>query len=271
MANDNRPIGIFDSGVGGLTVAKQIIATMPNEQIIYFGDSLRMPYGERDADDLEQLSRRIINFLMSKNIKALVVACGSISSKIFDRVRLQVPQGFPVFEMVTPAITATLAATKNQKIGVLATAGTINSGTHERLIKQALPNAEVTAVAAPLFAPLVEEGWVDNDVADMTAKIYLKPFSNIGIDTLLLACTHFPLMNTAIAKALPKGITIIDPAVQLANDICCQIKERAADCRPYDVANEFYVTAKREKFDQIAHLVLNQFINSQFVILGDER
>ncbi|MCL2576080.1 MAG: glutamate racemase [Defluviitaleaceae bacterium] len=265
---DNRHIGIFDSGIGGLTVAKQIMSSMPSEQIIYFGDTLRMPYGERDADDLEQLSRRIIAFLMTKNIKALVVACGSISSKIFDRVQKQIPQNFPIFEMVSPAITATLAATKNQKIGVLATAGTVASQTHERLIKQTLPNAQVTAIAAPLFAPLIEESWTENAVADMTAQIYLEPLTNTDIDTLLLACTHFPLMHNAIAKAIPKNITIIDPAIQLANDISSQIEKRTVKHRP---CNEYYTTAKQAKFDKLAQMVLGYPISSKFVVLDEVR
>jgi len=260
---DNRPIGIFDSGVGGLTVAKQIMAALPHEGLVYFGDSLRMPYGERDADDLEGLARRIITFLMGQNIKALVVACGSISAKIMGRVQDMVPAGFPIFDMVTPAIDATLAATKSGHIGVLATAGTIASGTHERCFKAKLPHAQVVAVAAPLFAPLVEEGWVNNEVARLTAKIYLEPFADSGIDTLLLACTHFPLMHDAIAAALPPGVAIVDPAVQLAAGISAKITG-AAIGRPQ---HQFYVTAKQQKFDQIAQIALGMPVKSSFVVL----
>ena len=258
---DDRPIGVFDSGVGGLTVAKEIIQALPNESIVYFGDSLRMPYGERDADDLEQLSRRIITFLMSKNIKALVVACGSISAKIFERVKRQVPPDFPIFEMVSPAISAALDATKNGKIGVLATAGTVASGTHEKLLKNVLPNAEITAVAAPLFAPLIEEGWVDNEVARLTAQIYLKPFENSGIDTLLLACTHFPLMHGAIAAALPTNVKIIDPSKRLAADARKVLYFDDNATPPPE--HQFFVTAKKEKFDKIAEMVLGFGVDSQ--------
>ncbi|MCL2350040.1 MAG: glutamate racemase [Defluviitaleaceae bacterium] len=258
MMSDNRPIGIFDSGVGGLTVAKQVMAQLPNEQIIYFGDCLRVPYGEKSSEELAGFSRDIINFLLSKDAKAIIVACGTISSRIFDLVKTFAPNGIPIFGMLEPGVRAALDATRSGNIGIIATEGSINSRGFENAIVRANPNANVTGVACPLFPHLVEEGWFDNAVADMTAQIYMEDFGSKNIDTLLLGCTHYPLLSSSIAKALPAHVVLVDPAAQLVKELAQTISH--AENR--SSSHEYYVSGKKDRFDKVAKAILGHGISS---------
>jgi len=262
----NKPIGIFDSGVGGLTVARQIMDALPQEHLIYFGDSLRAPYGDRAPEQLAQFSRQIIDFLMDKDIKALVVACGTISARIFGTVEQMTD--IPVLGMVVPGVTAALAATKTGRIGVMATAGTVASGAHRTAILTQRPDAQVMSVACPLFVPLTEEGWSDNTVADMTAQIYLADMAANRIDTAILGCTHYPLLINSIKKALPSDVTIVDPAVVLAQDLKKTLGDagltRVDDTLP---VHQFYISGNKEKFDKISALALKVSCDAQVVKL----
>lgn len=263
---NSRPIGIFDSGVGGLTVARQIFEALPNEEIVYLGDSLRAPYGDRPPDVLAAFSREIIDFLLKHSIKALVVACGTISAKIFDQVQQMCD--LPVQGMVPPGVKAALAATKTGRIGVVATAGTVASQAHKAAIHALRPDASVVAVACPLFVPLAEEGWLDNPVAEMTAQIYMSAFKNSGIDTLLLGCTHYPLLISSIKKALPGDVAIIDPAATLAQNLKKTLESngllKTDQAAP---SHRFYITAGKEKFDKISRLALGRKFEASVVKL----
>jgi len=250
---DNRPIGIFDSGVGGLTVVKQILQLLPNEGVVYLGDCARAPYGDRDNQTLAAFSRQIVDFLLTHDIKALVVACGTISARIFDQVQAMVD--IPIVGMVDPAVRAAVNATKNGKIGVIATAGTINSNAHKNAITALHPEMQVTGVACPLFVPLTEEGWCDGEIADLTAKAYLTGFDGCDIDTLLLGCTHYPLLTASIAKALPQNVGIIDPAVGLARDVQTLLDSGGLQGTS-PAPPRFFVTGMKDKFDKIAQITL---------------
>jgi len=267
-----KPIGIFDSGVGGLTVAREIMAVLPERPIVYYGDCLRVPYGERTPEDLTGIARGIIDFLLGKDIGALVVACGTISSSIFDTVKGFVPLGMPVMGMVEPGVRGVLEVTKNNRIGIIATEGSVRAKGFESAILQARPKASVTAVTCPLFAYIVEEGWVDNAVSDEASRIYMEPFRDTGIDTLLLGCTHYPLLAGSIGRALPEGVQLVDPAVYLAKELARELgieQGRPVRARahlssvPTTVAgHKFYVSARQEKFDRMAKMVLGIDVKS---------
>jgi len=261
---DNRPIGVFDSGVGGLTVVKQILRLLPNESVVYLGDCARAPYGDRDNQTLAEFSRQIVDFLLTHDIKTLVVACGTISARIFDRVQAMVD--IPIVGMVSPAVRGAVNATKNGKIGVIATAGTIDSNAHKAAITALHPTMQVTGVVCPLFVPLVEEGWCKGQIADLTAKAYLEKFDGYDIDTLLLGCTHYPLLIDSIAKALPRNVSIIDPAVDLVQDL--QVVLDSNNIRGTSPASpRFFVTGMRDKFDRIAQIALGGSYGSEVVVL----
>ena len=207
---DNRPIGIFDSGVGGLTVVKEIVKCLPNENIVYFGDTARVPYGDKSKDVVTKYSKQIVRFLMTKNVKAIIAACNTVSSNSMEELRKEFD--IPFVGVVEPGVKSVLETTKNKKVGIIGTEATVRSGMYSRLIHQADSSIEVFSKPCPLFVPLAEEGWYENDVAKMTASIYLDELICCGIDTLLLGCTHYPLLKQCIGETIGDEIKIVDPA-----------------------------------------------------------
>ena len=195
---DNRPIGIFDSGVGGLTVVKQIIKALPNEDIIYFGDTARVPYGSKTKETVTNFSAQIIRFLLSKNVKTIIIACNTVSSNSYDELIKMFD--LPIIEVVTPGVEACLNATKNKIVGIIGTEATVKSGAYEKKIRQKDNNIKVYSKACPLFVPLAEEGWTDNDISRQTAEIYLRDLTEKNIDSIILGCTHYPLLKKSSAK-----------------------------------------------------------------------
>jgi len=212
-----KAIGIFDSGIGGLTVLKEIVRKLPDENIIYLGDTARVPYGIRSAETVTRYSFENTNFLLSQEIKMLVVACNTATAVSLEAVKKEFP--LPVIGVLEPGARAAVAATKTRKIGIIGTEATINSGAYERAIKRLAPDIEVTSIACPLFVSLAEEGWTDNDVAKLVAEKYLAPFRKSGIDMLVLGCTHYPLLKAVISKAIGTGITLIDSATETAKEV----------------------------------------------------
>lgn len=211
---DNRPIGVFDSGVGGLTVVKEIMKQLPAEDIVYFGDTARVPYGTRSRDTVIKFTLQSVRFLMSQGIKAVVLACNTASA-----ISLEVAQqqfDVPILGVVEGGAIAAVHATKNKRIGVIGTEGTINSGAYERTIKLLDDSIETFARPCPLFVPLVEEGLQDSEIAYMAAREYLSFFEGTGIDTLLMGCTHYPLMVNTIRRAVGAGVKLINPAEKTA-------------------------------------------------------
>ena len=214
---DNRPIGIFDSGVGGLTVVKEIVKCLPNENIVYFGDTARVPYGDKSKDVVTKYSKQIVRFLMTKNVKAIIAACNTVSSNSMEELRKEFD--IPFVGVVEPGVKSVLETTKNKKVGIIGTEATVRSGMYSRLIHQADSSIEVFSKPCPLFVPLAEEGWYENDVAKMTASIYLDELICCGIDTLLLGCTHYPLLKQCIGETIGDEIKIVDPAKNTAFSI----------------------------------------------------
>jgi glutamate racemase len=214
--SSSAPIGVFDSGIGGLTVVREMIAQLPNESIIYFGDTARVPYGPKSPDTVLRYSREITSYLLAEGVKALVVACNTATAHALPALREEFT--IPIIGVIEPGARAAAASTKTNRIGVIGTAGTIKSRAYEKEIKKLLPNANVTAQACALFAPLVEEGWLDSEVTRAVARNYLAPIVSAEVDTLVLGCTHYPLMKTVIGNVVGRAVRLIDSAYETARE-----------------------------------------------------
>ena len=232
MSTPASPIGIFDSGLGGLTVVREVIRQLPHERIIYFGDTARVPYGPKSPDTVRRYSHEISAYLKSQDVKAIVVACNTATAHALPM--LQSELSFPVIGVVEPGARAAVAVSKRQELGVIGTAGTIGSGAYERAIRAIAPHAHVVARACPLFVPLVEEGWIDTDATRLIAREYLTPMKDAGVDTLVLGCTHYPLLKPLIAEVLGPSVALIDSAQETAAEAARGLGERGllAETRP---------------------------------------
>ena len=214
---DPRPIGVFDSGIGGLTVAHEIMRRLPHESLIYFGDTARVPYGNKSPDTVRRYSREILDLMLDRGVKLVVVACNTASAHALDDLRSD--RRVPVIGVVEPGARAAVQATHTGAIGVIGTAGTIRSGAYERAIHALNPAARVTQQACPLFVPLVEEGWLNRPATRLIAHEYLDALGKDGIDTLVLGCTHYPLLKPLLTEIVGKGIRLIDSAEATAQAV----------------------------------------------------
>lgn len=250
-----KAIGIFDSGIGGLTVLKEIAARLPNENTIYLGDTARVPYGIRSPETVTRYSFENTRFLLSQEIKVLVVACNTASAVSLDAVKNAFP--LPVIGVIEPGARAAVRATRSGRIGVIGTEATIASMAYERAIKNIDPRTHVYSLACPLFVPLVEEGWIDNDVAEVVATKYLAGLQGQGIDTLVLGCTHYPLLKTVINNVMGPGIMLIDSATETAKDVE-GLLDKLGMRRPgrEGVVRRYFVTDTPHRFERIGKLFL---------------
>ena len=217
MSSAASPIGIFDSGIGGLTVVREVLQQLPHERVIYFGDTARVPYGPKSPDTVRRYSREIVEYLTSQDVKAIVVACNTATAHALPQ--LQRESSIPVIGVVEPGARAAVKATRGGHIGVIGTVGTIKSGAYERAIRALDPNVMITARACPLFVPLVEEGWTDHDATRLIAREYLQPLLAAKIDTLVLGCTHYPLLKPLLHDVLGPEVCLIDSAEETAAEI----------------------------------------------------
>ncbi len=212
----SAPIGVFDSGLGGLTVAHAIMRQLPAESLVYFGDTARVPYGPKSPDTVRRYSHEIAAYLMEQGVKAIVVACNTATAHALPMLREAL--SVPVIGVVEPGARAAVRASKSGNIGVIATAGTIRSEAYVRAIQAESAEARVTARACPLFVPLVEEGWTDHEATRSIAREYLTPFMHDEVDTLVLGCTHYPLLKPLIAEVVGPKVRLIDSAEETALD-----------------------------------------------------
>jgi glutamate racemase len=210
------PIGVFDSGLGGLTVAHAIMRQLPSESLIYFGDTARVPYGPKSPDTVRRYSREISAFLLEQGVKAIVVACNTATAHALPTLRAELD--VPVIGVVEPGARAAVRATRTGHIGVIGTAGTIRSEAYVRALRAENPDARVTALACPLFVPIVEEGWTNHEATHLIAEEYLAPFVKDPIDTLVLGCTHYPLLKSVIGEVIGRSVRLIDSAEETALD-----------------------------------------------------
>jgi len=223
-AGKNSPIGVFDSGVGGLTVVKELMEQLPNERIIYYGDTARVPYGNKSRETVIRYSREITDFLVGQNVKAIVVACNTASALALDELNKNAD--VPIIGVVKPGARAAADVSKKGKIGVIATRATVNSGIYEAYLKGKKPDIEVFAKACPLFVPLVEEGLTDNPITDSIIHMYLDELLEKGIDSLVLGCTHYPLLKDSIARAVGENVTLVNPAYETARSFKALLEEK---------------------------------------------
>ncbi len=212
----DRPIGVFDSGLGGLTVFKALSRRLPRENLVYFGDTAHVPYGSKSAEEVERCSLAAARFLITKRIKALVVACNTSSALALRRLRRELP--VPVIGVIEPGARAAAAESRGRKIGVIGTEATVLSGAYPRAIRKAFPGARIKTAACPLFVPLVEEGWWSGPVALGVARRYLAPLKRYGVDTLILGCTHYPLLKGVIGRVMGRGVRLVDSAQEVSRE-----------------------------------------------------
>lgn len=226
MSNE-APIGVFDSGMGGLTVVREMMRQLPNESIIYFGDTARVPYGPKSPDTVLRYSREITSYLRDQGVKALVVACNTATAHALPALREEFD--LPIVGVIEPGARAVAGATRTRKVGVIGTAGTIKSRAYEKEIRKLLPDARITAQACALFVPLVEEGWVDTEPTRAIARNYLAPLVSAEVDTVVLGCTHYPLMKTVIGNAVGRQVRLIDSAEETARQIAQVLRENGLE------------------------------------------
>lgn len=221
---DTRSIGVFDSGLGGLTAVKQIMKELPNENIVYFGDTGRVPYGTRSKETIIKYSKNDVNFLLEKDVKMIVIACGTVSSTALDVLKKE--YSVPIIGVVEATSMAAINSTQNKKIGIIGTPGTIKSGSYEKFIKAQNSEIETFSAACPLFVPLVENGHFETEVAKLVVKEYLAEIKENGVDTLILGCTHYPLLSKTIGEFMGDGVTLINAGSEVAKELKAELSSQ---------------------------------------------
>ena len=261
------PIGMFDSGVGGLTVLKEVMQKLPEDIFIYFGDTARCPYGGRSHETITRYSIESSIFLIEQGIEFLIIACNTASSIALDR--LQKTFSIPIIGMIEPAVKKAAAVTKNKRIGVIGTRGTIGSGIYQKELAKELEGAQVFALACPLFVPLIEEQYDKPHIVKQVIKEYLAPLKEQKIDTLVLGCTHYPILQTLIEEEMQEGtnapVTVINPAVALAETLIELKNEKLVSCNKGNpianqkiTAHQFYVSDDPKRFQEIGERFLGR-------------
>ncbi len=253
----NKPIGIFDSGLGGLTVVKELKKQLPNEQLIYFGDTARIPYGTKSKELIQQFAMEDARFLMQFNIKLLIVACNTASSLAIDTLREHF--SLPIVGVVRPGAHAATVQTKNNKIGIIGTPSTINSDAYADEIKLRMDTADVYSQACPLLVPLVEEGWLDGDITRLTLEEYLNTLIKRDVDTLILGCTHYPLLKKSIEKITQGRMNLIDSGLETAKTVKeILIKENLLNLDNQEFKDQYFVSDNPLKFQKIGSMFLGE-------------
>lgn len=256
---DNRPIGVFDSGLGGLTGVRELRRLLPGEDIIYFGDTGRVPYGPRGKDTIIQYTRQDISFLLSKNVKYIMAACGTVSSTYPPDEAKQLP--VPFCGVVGATARAATYATQSRRVGVMGTPATIRSGSYETLLRQLIPGVEITKQACPMLVPLVENGYIQdgNPVAMLLLEEYLAPMQKAQVDTLILGCTHYPLLKSMISKIMGPGVALIDPGKVTAEALKRDLSEKGLLAKRTEGHAQYYVSDDPDGFISVADLFLGEY------------
>ncbi len=251
-----KPIGVFDSGVGGLTVVKELLRQLPHEDIVYFGDTARVPYGIKSKETVIRFSIENILFLLKHDVKFICLACNTVSSFALPEIKNHFK--IPIVGVITPGAREAVYATQNKRIGVIGTKGTVNSRAYEKEIKQLNPGVKVTAAACPLFVPFVEEGWLGGNVVKSVVKHYLKPLKKAGVDTLILGCTHYPLLKNLIRDEMGKDVTLIDSARQVAIEVNNILASEGLLHKKGIGKHKFFVSDNPEWFSNLAERFLGR-------------
>ena len=258
---DNRPIGIFDSGLGGLTVLKEIVGIMPTESVVYFGDSGRTPYGTKSKETVTKYTFQNVRFLLNQDIKMIVIACNTASAYSYEAVKNNFE--IPIVEVVEPGAVTVARETRNKKVGVIGTPATINSRAYEKAINRIDNSIDIISKACPLFVQLVEEGWWENDIAYRIAEEYLSSIKNKGIDTLILGCTHYPLLQNTISKVMGRDVRLVSSAHEAAKTVSQVIKEKDMERdKRLKPVYRYYTSDSVEKFVTLGSIILGKDIKT---------
>ena len=250
------PIGVFDSGIGGLTVMRELMRQLPHESLIYFGDTARVPYGPKSPETVRRYSREISGYLLGEGVKAVVIACNTATAHALSVLRDELP--VPVLGVVQPGARAAVQASRSGAIGIIGTVGTIGSGAYEREIRRLAPDARVNSKACPLFVPLVEEGWTEHAATRLVALDYLQPFADGSVDSLVLGCTHYPLLKPLIAEVLGPEVRLIDSAEQTAIEMRRLLEEKGLLRAEGDAEYRFVASDAAPQFRTLAQRFLGR-------------
>ena len=258
MPGDARPIGIFDSGVGGLTVYRALRARLPQESFVYLGDTARIPYGTRSPETVCAYARQDAAFLLACGVKLIVIACNTASSVALDLLQADYP--VPVVGVIEPGARQAAAVTRCGHIGVIGTEATMASAAYPRAIRRIAPAVRVTSQSCPLFVPLVEEGWAQHPVTVTVAAEYLTPLREAEVDTLVLGCTHYPVLADVIRRVMGEGVTLVDSGACAAEEVVAVLEQNACFAPPGNLpaATRFCVTDASERFRRVATLCLGE-------------
>lgn len=255
--NKSNPIGVFDSGIGGLTVVKSVNTFLPSEKIIYFGDTARVPYGSKSNSTIIEYSVQDAQFLAKKNVKLIIVACNTASSVALDELRNKFD--VPIIGMINPGAKAAITATKNKKIGVIGTETTISNKAYSKVINKIDKDIEVLEKACPLFVPLAEEGWINHPATKLIAQEYLAELKKAKIDTLILGCTHYPILKDVIQEVIGENVKLIDSGSAASVEVNEYLEGRGIKNYQHNIGrHEFYVSDVPKKFNEIANRFLGK-------------
>lgn len=252
-----KPIGVFDSGIGGLTVVKRLTSIVPKENIVYFGDTARVPYGSKSNATVIEYSKQSTGFLLKKNVKIIIVACNTASSVAIDDLRKNL--NIPVVGMIEPGAKMALEETVNGRIGVIGTRATINNNAYLKEINRLDPSAEVFEKACPLFVPLAEEGWINHKATYLIAEEYLKELKDLKIDTLVLGCTHYPILVDVIREVIGDNVKLIDSGIAAAGVVNNELQRIGFQTNSHALGvHDFYVSDIPQKFKEVAELFMGK-------------
>jgi glutamate racemase len=266
---NRRPIGVFDSGIGGLTVVRALMQRLPHESLLYFGDTARVPYGNKSPETVRRYSREILEFLLGRDVKLVVVACNTASAHALEELKRIAP--VPVEGVIEPGARAAVAASAGRRIGVIGTAGTVGSGAYGRAIEAAGDRVAVTSQACPLFVPLVEEGWLDHAATRLIAEAYLAPLRAQAIDTLVLGCTHYPLLKPLLASLLGPSIALIDSAEETAAAVARELAASTLHAPATATGHvHFVVSDDPERFVKVGSMFLGETVRDvELRVIGE--
>ena len=253
----DAPVGVFDSGVGGLTVAREIMRNLPSEKIVYFGDTARVPYGSKSKETVIRYSRQIIRFLQEQQVKAIVVACNTASAFALDTVRNEFD--IPIIGVIESGANVGAARTLNKRVLIIGTVGSVGSGIHAQYLKKLDPEITVFGKACPLFVPLVEEGWLHDPVTVEVASRYLKELQDKDVDTLILGCTHYPLIRSTIRQVMGEEVCLVNPAYETALELGKLLEEQglsSTGTEQKEFPYRFYVSDLADEFKEFANSIL---------------
>lgn len=257
--DNNAPLGVFDSGVGGLTVVRALMDVLPGESIVYLGDTARLPYGSKSPETIRKFAVEDTKFLLSKGVKAVVVACNTATAHALPLLQKQFK--LPVIGVLEPGVEAALADPNCQRVGIIGTAGTIKSCAYQHALAMRRPDLQIEAVATPLLVPVIEEDWIDHPATKMIVREYLKPLMEHGMDTLVLGCTHYPLLKPLLSRMLNNRVRLVDSALVCAEQVKVMLEERgllrAARSKP---KLEIFLTDLSEQFESLA----KRFLRADF-------